>query len=64
MIPCNDFLITELNNQELYHHGVLGQQWGVRRYQNRDGSLTAEGRVHYGYNEKNWRIHKKWISKV
>lgn len=34
---------------ELYHHGVLGQKWGVRRYQFKDGSLTMEGRRHYGY---------------
>ena len=33
---------------ELYHHGVKGQKWGVRRYQNEDGSLTAEGRSRYG----------------
>lgn len=32
----------------LEHHGILGQKWGVRRYQNRDGSLTAEGRRHRG----------------
>lgn len=31
---------------ELYHHGILGQKWGVRRYQNKDGSLTAEGKKH------------------
>lgn len=30
---------------ELYHHGILGQKWGVRRYQNKDGSLTAEGKA-------------------
>ncbi len=28
---------------ELYHHGIKGQKWGVRRYQNEDGSLTPEG---------------------
>ena len=29
---------------ELYHHGVKGQKWGVRRYQNKDGSLTDAGK--------------------
>jgi hypothetical protein len=30
---------------ELYHHGIKGQKWGVRRYQNPDGSLTAAGKM-------------------
>ena len=38
---------------ELYHHGVKGQKWYVRRWQNEDGSLTPAGRIHYGYGEKN-----------
>ena len=28
----------------LQHHGILGQKWGVRRYQNKDGTLTEEGK--------------------
>lgn len=35
---------------ELYHHGIKGQKWGTRRWQNEDGSLTPEGYPHYGYN--------------
>ncbi len=33
---------------ELYHHGIKGQKWGQRRFQNEDGSLTAAGRDRYG----------------
>jgi hypothetical protein len=37
-----------LEMHELYHSGVKGQQWGVRRYQNKDGTLTPEGKIRYG----------------
>lgn len=39
---------TVIRSNELYHHGVKGMKWGVRRYQNPDGSLTEEGKKHYG----------------
>lgn len=32
------------NNVELQHHGIPGMKWGIRRYQNKDGSLTAAGK--------------------
>lgn len=35
----------------LYHHGIKGQKWGLRKYQNEDGSLTPAGREHYGYGQ-------------
>lgn len=41
-----------LDIRELYHHGIKGQRWGLRRYQNEDGTLTAEGRERYGFEEK------------
>jgi len=37
-----------MENNSLTHHGILGMKWGRRRYQNKDGSLTAAGKKRYG----------------
>ena len=38
---------------DLTHHGIKGQKWGVRRYQNKDGSLTAAGKKRYDFDIEN-----------
>ena len=35
-------------NDKLYHHGIKGQRWGIRRFQNKNGSLTQAGKDRYG----------------
>ena len=40
---------------ELQHHGILGMKWGIRRYQNKDGSLTNEGRQRYRMTDSQYK---------
>jgi len=42
-----DYIITRTSSDELMHFGIKGQKWGVRRYQNEDGTLTEEGKKRY-----------------
>ena len=44
---------------ELRHHGIKGQKWGVRRFQNKDGSLTPNGKKRYGADD-----YKNTLDKV
>lgn len=40
-------IVRRLPDSELYHHGIKGQKWGIRRYQNTDRSLTEAGKARY-----------------
>lgn len=53
----------------LAHHGIKGQKWGIRRYQNEDGSLTEAGRIRYLGSPRNYksdlnRLERKYAEAV
>ena len=55
-----------INHGYLIHHGILGQKWGVRRYQNADGSYTEAGKKRYSqgvYNPKEANEYANYLNK-
>lgn len=51
-----------MNELYLQHHGILGQKWGVRRFQNPDGTRTAEGKKRYSSDGEVGKSDKSKIS--
>ena len=61
----NEYIITRSN--ELAHFGIKGQKWGVRRYENEDGTLTEAGKIRYGTSNGgsgNEKLAKKYAKSV
>ena len=49
-------------DNELYHYGIQGMRWGVRRFQNSDGTLTAAGKKRYNKELESYRADKKKLA--
>ena len=61
MSNSNYILISDgtfISDEEIYHHGIKGMRWGIRRYQNPDGSLTPAGRKHLEKADIKWAKKK------
>jgi len=47
-----EYTIRRASSEELYHFGIKGQKWGIRRFENEDGTLTEAGKKRYARAEK------------
>lgn len=61
-----DLLHCDTDLNELFHFGIKGQKWGMRRYQNADGTLTEAGKIRYlkGYKAGDPESEKKAVFDV
>ena len=61
-MPNTNYILTSdgsfISDEELYHYGIKGMRWGIRRYQNPDGSLTPAGRKHLEKTDIKWAKKK------
>ena len=53
-----------MRDNELYHHGIKGQKWGIRRYQNKDGTLTNAGKKRLAKEEARIKSEKRYFKIV
>lgn len=59
LLICGDSMVGDAMDSILCHHGILGQKWGIRRFQNKDGTLTAYGKRRFKKVNKNIFLKNK-----